>query len=69
MITKRELEEKALELIRNMPEENVDMVVWDDELHICDVPSFSQLAVSDHAELIKILRLYPYSPFYGHTER
>ena len=50
-----------------MPQENLETVIWDDELHVCNVPSLTRLAVYDHEELIKILRLYPYSPFYGHT--
>ena len=45
MISQETLQLKAIELVRNMPEENVEMLVWDNEVHMCFLPSLGKLAV------------------------
>ena len=57
-----------MEKIINMPEENISMVVWQGEIHMCNLPSLKQLVTTSHEELVRVLRFCPISPQYGYTE-
>ena len=57
-----------MEKIENMPEENISVVVWQGEIHMCNLPSLKQLVTTSHEELVRVLRFCPMSPLYGCTE-
>ena len=68
-VNKYELAGIAMEKLIEMPEKNLDVIVFDEVMHICHLPTkITEIARMSHLELIEVLRYCPYSPNFAQTD-